>query len=300
MLDAPGAGLAAPQIGVGLRVFTYYVDGELGHLVNPEPRPVRRRCRTARRAACPSPASTSTPRARCASWPRAATCTASRSTLEGTELLARCIQHETDHLDGILFIDRMDRAQRKLAMKAIREAEWAGQPAPTVKAQPALDLRPGPVAGAAGLRRHPRGRRAQPRGAASPPATRSSRVVTRPDARVRPRPRGSSPSPVRRAGRGARRRGADARPRPATPTSASRLRRAGPRRLPDRRVRRASSRRRRWTSRPHGWVNLHFSLLPAWRGAAPVQHAVMAGDEVTGATTFRIERGPGHRARRTA
>ncbi|WP_225754512.1 methionyl-tRNA formyltransferase [Actinotalea sp. Marseille-Q4924] len=41
----------------------------------------------------------------------------------------------------------------------------------------------------------------------------------------------------------------------------------------------------------HGWVNLHFSLLPAWRGAAPVQHAVLHGDEVTGATTFRIEEG---------
>jgi len=39
---------------------------------------------------------------------------------------------------------------------------------------------------------------------------------------------------------------------------------------------------------PHGWVNLHFSLLPAWRGAAPVQRALWAGDEVTGATTFRI------------
>jgi methionyl-tRNA formyltransferase len=39
---------------------------------------------------------------------------------------------------------------------------------------------------------------------------------------------------------------------------------------------------------PHGWVNLHFSVLPAWRGAAPVQHAVWAGDEITGATTFRI------------
>ena len=39
---------------------------------------------------------------------------------------------------------------------------------------------------------------------------------------------------------------------------------------------------------PHGWVNLHFSILPAWRGAAPVQHAVWAGDEMTGATTFRI------------
>lgn len=42
---------------------------------------------------------------------------------------------------------------------------------------------------------------------------------------------------------------------------------------------------------PHGWVNLHFSLLPAWRGAAPVQHAVLHGDEVTGATTFRITEG---------
>ena len=41
----------------------------------------------------------------------------------------------------------------------------------------------------------------------------------------------------------------------------------------------------------HGWVNLHFSLLPAWRGAAPVQHAVLHGDEVTGATTFVLEEG---------
>ncbi len=41
----------------------------------------------------------------------------------------------------------------------------------------------------------------------------------------------------------------------------------------------------------HGWVNLHFSLLPAWRGAAPVQHALLHGDEVTGATTFRLEAG---------
>jgi methionyl-tRNA formyltransferase len=41
----------------------------------------------------------------------------------------------------------------------------------------------------------------------------------------------------------------------------------------------------------HGWVNLHFSLLPAWRGAAPVQHALMAGDELTGASTFLLEAG---------
>ena len=41
----------------------------------------------------------------------------------------------------------------------------------------------------------------------------------------------------------------------------------------------------------HGWINLHFSVLPSWRGAAPVQHAIAAGDEVTGATTFELEEG---------
>ena len=45
----------------------------------------------------------------------------------------------------------------------------------------------------------------------------------------------------------------------------------------------------------HGWVNLHFSLLPAWRGAAPVQHAVLHGDEITGASVFAARGGPGHR-----
>ncbi len=42
---------------------------------------------------------------------------------------------------------------------------------------------------------------------------------------------------------------------------------------------------------PHGWVNLHFSLLPSWRGAAPVQHAILHGDDVTGASTFRLDEG---------
>ena len=58
--------------------------------------------------------------------------------LEGSELLARCVQHETDHLDGVLFIDRLDPEQRRLAMRAIREAQWSGAPAPTVKANPHL------------------------------------------------------------------------------------------------------------------------------------------------------------------
>ena len=54
----------------------------------------------------------------------------------GTELLARCLQHETDHLDGVLFIDRLDPEQRKLANRAIREAEWWGEPVPEIRASP--------------------------------------------------------------------------------------------------------------------------------------------------------------------
>ena len=41
----------------------------------------------------------------------------------------------------------------------------------------------------------------------------------------------------------------------------------------------------------HGWINLHFSLLPAWRGAAPVQHSIIHGDDITGAVTFQLEAG---------
>ena len=125
MLDAPGAGLAAPQIGVGLRVFTWYVDGVLGHLVNP---------------ALQLSEDTQDGDEGCLSLPGLSIdCIRARSVVahgfdmhgepivvEGSELLARAIQHETDHLDGILFIDRLDREARRTAMKTIRESEWFG------------------------------------------------------------------------------------------------------------------------------------------------------------------------------
>ena len=57
-------------------------------------------------------------------------------TIEGTQLLARCVQHEADHLDGVLFIDRLDALTKRAAMDAIRDAEWSGQRAPVVKASP--------------------------------------------------------------------------------------------------------------------------------------------------------------------
>lgn len=135
MLEAPGAGLAAPQIGVGLRVFTWYVDGEVGHLVNPQLKLSE---------------DTQDGPEGCLSLPeltydclRALSVVASGFnmhgdpvTIEGSDLLARAIQHETDHLDGILFIDRLDDAARKAAMREIRESEWFGLEKPTVRLSP--------------------------------------------------------------------------------------------------------------------------------------------------------------------
>jgi peptide deformylase len=135
MLDAPGAGLAAPQIGVGLRVFTYNVDDVVGHLVNPT---------------LTLSEETQFGEEGCLSIPGLAfDCSRAQNVIatgfsmygepvviEGSDLLARCLQHETDHLDGVLFVDRLDDVTRKAAMKAIREAEWNGYAAPLVKESP--------------------------------------------------------------------------------------------------------------------------------------------------------------------
>jgi peptide deformylase len=123
MLDAPGAGLAAPQIGVSLRVFVWDVDEALGHLINPvldlsdELQDGEEGC-------------LSFPELRYET-PRAMRAVAKGFnmygepiTVEGTEFLARALQHETDHLNGILFIDKLSADNRKLAMKEIRESEW--------------------------------------------------------------------------------------------------------------------------------------------------------------------------------
>ena len=127
MRDAPGVGLAAPQIGVGLRVFTYHVDDEVGHLINPsldlsdEQQDGDEGCLSFPGLVYPCK--------------RALFAVAKGFNefgepivIEGSELLARCVQHETDHLDGVLFIDRLEVEQRKFAMRAVREADWAGHP----------------------------------------------------------------------------------------------------------------------------------------------------------------------------
>ena len=140
MLEAPGAGLAAPQIGVGLRVFVWDVDDALGHLINPT-LDLSSEMQEGEEGCLSFPAlSYETPRAFRA-VAKGFNMYGEPITVEGTELLARALQHETDHLDGIVFIDRLSKADRKLAMKEIRESEWfnAAQIAgkqPTVKVSP--------------------------------------------------------------------------------------------------------------------------------------------------------------------
>ena len=144
MLDAPGAGLAAPQIGVPLRVFVWDVDEALGHLINPtldlsdEIQEGDEGCLSFPELVYP------TPRAFRA-VAKGFNMHGEPIVVEGTELLARALQHETDHLNGILFIDRLSDADRKLAMKEIRESEWFGLAnaqgkAPHIKVSPHTTL----------------------------------------------------------------------------------------------------------------------------------------------------------------
>ena len=135
MREAPGSGLAAPQIGVGLRVFTWYVDGELGHLVNPR-LDLSEETQDGPEGCLSIPDLTFDCRRALRVVAKGFSMHGEPVTIEGSDLLARAIQHETDHLDGILFVDRLDREARREAMRAIREAPWFGQPAPTVRVSP--------------------------------------------------------------------------------------------------------------------------------------------------------------------
>jgi peptide deformylase len=135
MLAAPGAGLAAPQLGVGLRVFTWYVDDEVGHLVNPV-------LELSADQICGPEGCLSIPDFSFET-PRAAHVVARGMSMygvpvvvEGTEKLARCLQHETDHLDGILFLDRLDPQARAEAMRAIEQADWFGDAVRDIRLSP--------------------------------------------------------------------------------------------------------------------------------------------------------------------
>ena len=283
MQDAPGSGLAAPQIGVGLRVFTYNVEGELGHLVNPE-LTLSADEQFGPEGCLSIPGLTFDCRRALSVIAKGFNMYGDPVVIEGSDLLARCIQHETDHLDGILFVDRLDTDTRKQAMKAIREADWSGLGRPTADqglAPPDERIRSVRVVFA---------------GTPEPAVTAlkaivASRhelvgVVTRPDA---PAGRGRKlvASPVAQYAEELGGIEILKPVKPRDPDFLARLAEIAPDCCPV--VAYGGLLPQAALDIPrHGWVNLHFSVLPAWRGAAPVQHAIIAGDDVTGASTFRI------------
>ncbi|SEL44186.1 peptide deformylase [Rhodococcus maanshanensis] len=126
MNDEGGAGIAAPQIGVSLRVFTYHCGGAAGHLINPTVRVIGDEVQTGVEGCLSIPGV----RAECTRAMNAVATGFSKYgepiTIEGTGILARCFQHETDHLDGVLFLDRLDPEARKEAMRTIRRSDWFG------------------------------------------------------------------------------------------------------------------------------------------------------------------------------
>ena len=116
------AGLAANQIGVSLRAFSWNIDDKIGYILNPKIVDLSEDEYQDDEEGCLSIPGHFFPTRR--SWYAKAVgmdLDGNEVVVEGEEIMARCIQHEVDHLDGFLYIDRLDRAARKKALKAIRD-----------------------------------------------------------------------------------------------------------------------------------------------------------------------------------
>ena len=119
------AGLAAPQIGVGLRAFSWNIDDEIGYVLNPRLVEVSTEEYQDGDEGCLSVPGMWYPTER--AWfarVEGIDLDGKPVVVEGEELMARALQHETDHLEGMLYIDRLDRATRRKALKAIRNADF--------------------------------------------------------------------------------------------------------------------------------------------------------------------------------
>ena len=134
MIEAPGVGLAAPQIGVGLRVFVFDVDDVLGHLINPVLHFPSEEEQDGPEGCLSLPDLTFDCRRKLHVVAHGQNVYGDPITVQGSDMLARCVQHEADHLDGVLFIDRLDAEGKRAALEAVRLSDWA-QP-PVVKQSP--------------------------------------------------------------------------------------------------------------------------------------------------------------------
>jgi len=118
------AGVAAPQIGVPLRAFSYNVDGKVGYVINPvleevsgEPTEIDEGCLSVPGLWFPTKRY---PYARV----RGIDLEGEEVVLEGTGVMAQMLQHETDHLNGTVYVDTLAKDQRRLALREIRESDW--------------------------------------------------------------------------------------------------------------------------------------------------------------------------------
>lgn len=124
-VELPGrAGVAANQIGVALRAFSYNIDGDIGYVINPvltevrgEPVPTGEGCLSVPGLWHDTPRHP---------WARVEGIDLDGKpvVLEGEGLLAQALQHETDHLDGMVYLGRLEGETRKLAMRQVRESAW--------------------------------------------------------------------------------------------------------------------------------------------------------------------------------
>jgi len=124
-VELPGrAGVAANQIGVALRAFSYNIDGDIGYVINPvltevrgEPVPIGEGCLSVPGLWHDTPRHP---------WARVEGIDLDGKpvVLEGEGLLAQALQHETDHLDGMVYLGRLEGETRKLAMRQVRESAW--------------------------------------------------------------------------------------------------------------------------------------------------------------------------------
>ncbi|MGH9093888.1 MAG: peptide deformylase [Acidimicrobiales bacterium] len=136
LTDQDGYGLAATQLGIMQRVFVWHDPDVDGHLVNPVLEFPDEEEEDGPEGCLSIPGLYFDTRRRLHTVAKGYDMHGRPLQIVGEEKLARCFQHETDHLDGVLFIDRLDPDARKEALREIRRAEWYGEAQPAVKFSP--------------------------------------------------------------------------------------------------------------------------------------------------------------------
>lgn len=124
-VDAPGhAGIAAPQIGVSARAFSYDVDDEKGYVLNPEIVELSEEQQEGEEGCLSVPGLGFTTRRAQRATVRGVDVRNEPVTVSGSGLMARCLQHEVDHLDGMVYVQRLEPENRREALRQIRATDW--------------------------------------------------------------------------------------------------------------------------------------------------------------------------------